>query len=170
MLSELGKVASGSTDVWLHTGEGVHIFPSETDMTFWRALIEGPANSPFKDGVFALTVRLPTDYPFSPPQIRFETPIYHCNINDSGSICLDILKESWSPSLSVPKALEAVRLLLTKPDPDNALRQWIAEITQMHTKHGDADTRYIDEARAHTTKYASRSVADWKSEWGCSAA
>jgi len=147
----------------------VHVFPSEPDLTFWRALIEGPAGTPFETGVFALTVRLPRDYPFKPPQIRFETPVYHCNVNDSGSICLDILQHSWNPALSVSKALEAVRVLLAKPDTDNALRQWIAELTQANLKHGADDTRYPDEAQARTAKDASRSVAEWKAEWGCGA-
>ena len=102
-LMELGKIASGSSDAWMHSGEGVHVFPSEADLTFWRALIEGPVGSPFEGGIFALTVRLPHDYPFRPPTIRFETPVYHCNVNDSGAICLDILDSSWSPSLSVSK-------------------------------------------------------------------
>jgi len=167
VVSELTKVASGRPGIWLHTGEGVHLFPSESDLTFWRALIEGPIGTPFEGGVFVLTVRLPLDYPFHPPNIRFETPVYHANTSDAGAICLDILDQAWAPSLSVPKAIEAVRLLLGKPDTNNALRQWIAELTQAHWQHGEGDTRYVDEARAHTRKHASRSVAEWKAEWGC---
>jgi len=166
-LLELGKVAAGKEDVWMHSGEGVHIFPAEADLTFWRALIEAPAGSPFEGGVFALSVRLPHDYPFSPPNIRFETAVYHCNISDSGQICLDILQEKWNPALTVPKALEAVRILLANPDTDNALRQWIAELTVANKRHGDGDSRYIDEARARTAKDAARSVAEWTAEWGC---
>ena len=65
------------------------------------------------------------------------------------------------------QALEGIRLLLAKPDTDNALRQWIAELTQAHFTHGADDTRYLDEARARTAKDAARSVAEWKAEWGC---
>jgi len=167
ILKELRAVAAGDSNVWLHSGEGVHIFPSESDLTSWRVLVEGPPGSPFEGGRFALDVKIPDDYPFKPPVVRFETPVYHCNVSDSGGICLDVLKESWSAALSVPKALEAVRSLLAQPDTDNALRQWIAELTLAHTKHGDP--RYAEEAARRTREHAGRTVAEWTKEWGAAA-
>merc|ERR1719188_2508334 len=99
-------------------GEGVHVFPAPDNVKFWRALIEGPPGSPFEDGVFALNVILPDGYPLRAPQITFETPVYHCNVSDSGKICLRILQDGWTPALSVPKCLEAVRQMLQAPCTD----------------------------------------------------
>uniref|UniRef100_A0A7S2H8K1 UBC core domain-containing protein n=1 Tax=Haptolina brevifila TaxID=156173 RepID=A0A7S2H8K1_9EUKA len=166
VLKELRSVASKDSSIWLHSGEGVHLFPSESDLTVWRALIEGPKGSPFEGGVFSLSVRIPSDYPFKPPAVRFETPVYHCNVNDSGAICLSILAEAWSPANSVPRALEAVRMMLATPDTDNALRQWIAELTISYRRSGGSDTRYLDEARQRTAADASCSVEDWRKAWG----
>merc|ERR1719486_1770937 len=118
ILTELNQVASGGAGVWLHSGEGVHIFPAPDNLQFWRVLIEGPTDSPFEGGVFALNVVIPDNYPFHAPRITFETPIYHCNVNDSGKICLNILHEAWNPQLSVPKCLEAIRTLMKSPDTD----------------------------------------------------
>merc|ERR1712159_225085 len=143
-MMELKQVASGTDKVWMHSGEGIHVFPSPDAINFWRVLIEGPSGSPFEGGVFALHAIMPSDYPFSPPQITFETPVYHCNVSDSGKICLDILQDKWNPGLSVPKCLEAIRIMLKQPDTDNSLRQWIAELTLAYISSNGADTRYMD--------------------------
>jgi len=170
LLHELKGIASGSLGVWMHSGEGVHVFPAPDNLKFWRALIQGPADSPFQGGTFVVNVVIPDDYPLQPPRITFETPIYHCNMNDSGKICLDILQEAWSPALTVPKCLEAIRILMKNPDTDNALRQWIADLTIAHKKyHGTdtPDTRYFDKAKECTLRDASTSVQEWKQKWGC---
>jgi len=170
LLKELTGAASGTKGVWMHSGEGVHVFPAPDNLHFWRALIEGPAGSPFEGGVFALNVIAPDDYPFRPPQITFETPIYHCNMNDSGKICLGILQDAWNPSLTVPKCLEAIRILMVEPDSDNALRQWIADLTIAYNKYkGTAtpDNRYLDQVSECTRRDASTSVEEWKLRWGC---
>jgi len=167
VLLELKQVAERSAAIWLHSGEGIHIFPAQDSINFWRVLIEGPPDSPFEGGIFALNVLIPDNYPFRPPQITFETPIYHCNVSDSGKVCLDMLQDKWAPSLSVPKCLEAILFLMKNPDTDNSLRQWIAELTLAHQNSNGADTRYYEKATESTRKDASFSVADWKQKWGC---
>ncbi|RSH95328.1 Ubiquitin-conjugating enzyme E2 4 [Saitozyma podzolica] len=69
----------------------------------WQATIMGPADSPYSGGVFFLSLTFPTDYPFKPPKVSFTTKIYHPNINANGSICLDILRDQWSPALTISK-------------------------------------------------------------------
>ncbi|KAB8345848.1 hypothetical protein FH972_022903 [Carpinus fangiana] len=60
-------------------------------------------DSPYSGGVFFLSIHFPTDYPFKPPKVNFTTRIYHPNINSNGSICLDILRDQWSPALTISK-------------------------------------------------------------------
>lgn len=160
IMKELEKAA-------LDAGEGIHIFPASDDVRFWRVLLEGPADSPFNGGVFQLSVQIPESYPFNPPKIMFITPVYHCNVSDSGQICLDVLGDSWNPALTVPKAIEEIRIMLSNPNTNDALRQWVAEVTIAHFNSNGADVRYYEKAGECTKQHACKTVADWKSEWGC---
>ena len=87
--------------------------PTENDQFHWQATIVGPDDSPYAGGVFFLNIHFPTDYPFRPPKCNFITKIYHPNINANGSICLDILKDAWSPAYTLWSLLEAIASVLT---------------------------------------------------------
>merc|ERR1719168_497477 len=91
--------------------------------------LAGPEGSPFEGGVFKLELFLPEDYPMSAPKVRFLTKIYHPNIDKLGRICLDILKDKWSPALQIRTVLLSIQALLSSPNPDdpldeNVARQW----------------------------------------------
>jgi len=121
---------------------------SESDMSIWDAMIFGPADSPFQGGMFALTIRFPSDYPFKPPIITFKTKIYHPNINASGGICLDILKTQWSPALTISKVLLSILSLLTDANPDDPL---VPEIATIYRNNREA---YNATAREWTQRFA----------------
>ena len=108
----------------------------------------GPDDSPYAGGVYFLNIHFPTDYPFKPPKVTFTTRIYHPNINSNGSICLDILKDQWSPALTISKVLLSISSLLTDPNPDDPLVPEIA-----HIYKGDKP-KYEATAREWTRKYA----------------
>ncbi|KAE8672494.1 putative Ethylene-responsive transcription factor [Hibiscus syriacus] len=86
------------------------------DMFHWQATIMRPPDSPYAGGVFLITIHFSPDYPFKPPKVAFRTKVFHPNINSNGSICLDILKEQWSPALTISKMLLSICSLLTDPN------------------------------------------------------
>ena len=100
--------------------------PNGDDLFSWQATILGPDDSPYQGGVFFLNIKFPSEYPFKPPKIAFTTKIYHPNINSAGGICLDILKDQWSPALTISKVLLSICSLLTDPNPDDPLVPEIA--------------------------------------------
>lgn len=123
--------------------------PTEDDDLFkWTATILGPGQSPYNGGIFFLQIVFPPEYPFKPPRISFMTKIYHPNINDKGGICLDILKENWSPALTISKVLLSICSLLTDPNPDDPL---VPEIAQLYKKDR---VKYNQNAKEYTKKYA----------------
>ena len=81
----------------------------------WQATIMGPGDSPYSGGVFFLAIHFPTDYPFKPPKVNFTTRIYHPNINSNGSICLDILRDQWSPALTISKGMRCSCIAVIEP-------------------------------------------------------
>ncbi|KAJ2029116.1 hypothetical protein H4S03_007552 [Coemansia sp. S3946] len=93
----------------------------------WVSTIVGPSDSPYSGGVFFLDIHFPQEYPFKPPKIIFRTRIYHCNINSQGQICLDILKDNWSPALTISKVLLSICSLLTDANPHDPLVHSIAQ-------------------------------------------
>uniref|UniRef100_A0A453B7P8 UBC core domain-containing protein n=1 Tax=Aegilops tauschii subsp. strangulata TaxID=200361 RepID=A0A453B7P8_AEGTS len=87
-----------------------------------------PRGSPYEGGIFFLDVVFPLDYPFKPPMVTFKTRIYHCNVDSTGAVSLEILKDGWSPALTISKVLLAIKAIITNPDPYNPLVESIARL------------------------------------------
>ena len=118
------------------------------DITKWEATIFGPSDTPYSGGVFKLNLEFSQDYPFKPPNVYFTTPIYHCNINERGGICLDLLKKNWSPALSISKLLLSICSLLAEPNPEDPLMPDIARLYKNNRTLHDIN------AQNYTNKYA----------------
>ena len=129
--------------------EGISGGPvDKTNLHKWQAIVDGPCDSPFEGGKFKLSVQFPLDYPFSSPKVKFITKIYHPNVNESGDICLDLLKQQWSPALTVQKLLLSISSLMTGPNPDDPL---VASIGREYKRDRAA---YDAKALEFTQKYA----------------
>ena len=119
------------------------------DLYNWTGVIIGPPDTPYDGGIFYLNINIPQDYPFKPPKVRFSTKIYHCDVNDKGGTCLDILQDNWCAALTISKVLLSLCSLLTDPNPDDPLVPDIAKLYKLNRKQHDRN------AKEWTKKYAS---------------
>jgi ubiquitin-conjugating enzyme E2 D/E len=124
------------------------VCPLENDIHTWFGYIWGPKDTPYETGKFYLTINFPNDYPYSPPLILFKTKIYHPNINENGSICMDILKNEWSPILTTSKVMYSLISLLSDPNPNDPL---VEEIARLMNEDYD---KFIINAKNYTKIYA----------------
>lgn len=111
---------------------GISAVPDDSNARYFHVIVTGPDDSPFEGGLFKLELFLPDDYPMSAPKVRFITKIYHPNIDRLGRICLDILKDKWSPALQIRTVLLSIQALLSAPNPDDPLANDVAELWKIN--------------------------------------
>jgi ubiquitin-conjugating enzyme E2 D/E len=140
--------------------------PDQRNIGIWTAVLKGPDKSPFENGVFKLEIKFPSDFPFKAPKILFKTKIYHPNISSDGQICLDILKDSWSPALSISKTLLSICSLLDDPNPNDPLCGDIASLYKSDKKAYEKNVRdwvqkYSEKSFSNDIKAETKVVSDY---------
>lgn len=121
---------------------------------YFHVVIDGPVGTPYDNGKFELELYLPENFPLDPPKARFLTKIYHPNIDKLGRICLDILKDKWSPAIFLHSLLTSIRSLLSSPNPDDPLANDVAN----HWKKDEKGAKNM--AKEWTAKYATNEKND----------
>ncbi|KAJ1503956.1 Ubiquitin-conjugating enzyme E2 D1 [Coelomomyces lativittatus] len=108
---------------------GISIGPSsENDLLHWQGVLVGPPQTTFEGGSFKFNMTFLEEFPFRPPQIQFQTRIYHPNIDDKGALCLALLKtENWKPATKLSEVFYALLNLVAEPNPDDPMSTSIAE-------------------------------------------
>ena len=102
--------ASKEFEVWMVGGSTTH----------WKAIAAGAVDTPYQGGKFQIDIKIPEKYPYVPPKMQFDTKIWHPNVSSqTGAICLDVLKDQWTPALSIRTALLSIQVLMGIPEPDS---------------------------------------------------
>jgi len=150
IIKELADVARTNDE------SGVHAVPlSPTDNRHLKGTINGSEGTPYEGGLFEIDIRIPNQYPFEPPEMKFLTKIWHPNISSqTGAICLDILKDQWSPALTIKTALLSLQALLCAPEADDPQD---AEVARMYKTDRD---NYDRTAKFWTDTYAKETSSD----------
>lgn len=127
---------------------GITATPTKDNPRYFMVTIQGPPQSCYEGGLFRLELFLPEEYPMKPPKVRFLTRIYHPNVDKVGRICLDIIKDKWSPALLINKVLLSIQILMSSPNPDDPLANDVAD----HWKEDEGGA--LQTAREWTRMYA----------------
>jgi ubiquitin-protein ligase len=134
----------------------IDVYMNENDITFWKILFKGPDSTPYANGCWLAYMKFPSDYPLSPPEMRMDTPIKHCNINNYGRICHSIFDRNYVPTVKVSLILECVYGLLLNPDVTDPLDTNLALL--FYSANGEYEATIMENVK----KYASRSRWAWQ--------
>lgn len=142
-------------DIERDKASGVTIAVENGSLQKLIGCLQGPKDTPYEGGAFHVSIELDESYPFVPPRMRFITKVWHPNISSAnGAICLDILKDQWSPALTIKTALLSLQSLLATPAPDDPQDAVVAR--QLLSKPDDfrATAKYWTETFAMTNQSA----------------
>lgn len=129
----------------------------EGDFRHWKGYINGPEDTVYQGGVYQIDIQLPPEYPYKPPKMKFETKIWHPNISSqTGAICLDILKDEWSPALTIRTALLSLQALMCAAEPNDPQDAVVA-----NEYKGDR-VKFNEHAKDWVIKYADPKVNEMK--------
>ena len=132
--------------------EGASAAPLGEDNIFvWAATIFGPADTPWEGGIFSLRLTFCDQYPDKPPKVRFTTKVFHPNVYQDGTLCLDIIQNKWSPSYTVSSVLTSIQSLLTDPNCGSPANPEAAELFQQDKKAYNRRIRRLTEESLGST-------------------
>ncbi len=133
------------------------------DLTQLTILLTGPQGTPYSQGLWKLHLKIPEDYPKSPPKAAFRTRIWHPNVEEkTGHVCVDTLKKDWEPKLTLRDVLITVSCLLIHPNPDSALNATAGHLLQDDFDHFARQARLMTSIHARIPSEMKEAVLEAK--------
>ncbi|KAI9830732.1 MAG: Ubiquitin-conjugating enzyme E2 1 [Sarea resinae] len=138
------RIAKEIADIHSDTHSNILAAPvgAGDDLTHLKGSFKGPPGTPYEGGTYHVDIKIPSEYPFRPPIMRFETKLWHPNVSSqTGAICLDTLSSAWSPVLTIKSALLSLQSLLSTPEPKDPQDAEVAGMLMRNPKEFDRVAR-----------------------------
>lgn len=130
--------------------QGINLWPEEDNIHQWSLQLEGPEDTVYRGGRFMVALKVPQDYPLTPPTATFRTRIFHPNIHfKTGEVCLDILKSQWTPAWTLLSVAQAIMSMLSDYNADSPLNCDAGNLIRCHDLKG-----FNSVARMYAIEYA----------------
>ncbi|QTF49735.1 RING-finger-containing E3 ubiquitin ligase [Acanthamoeba polyphaga mimivirus] len=155
---KLIRVQREIVDVMKNQHPDIDVYINEQDISFWKIVFKGPDSTPYKNGTWLAYIQFTEEYPNIAPNIRFVTPIKHCNINNYGRVCHSILDRNYTPNVKISLILQCIYGLLLNPDVNDPLDTNLAMI------YYDANGLYEAQIIDYVNKFALKSREEWNQE------
>ncbi|KAI9849786.1 MAG: Ubiquitin-conjugating enzyme E2 1 [Thelocarpon superellum] len=137
------RVAKEISDIHADTASSIVASPvGGDDLTHLKGQFKGPPGTPYEGGTYAVDIKIPNEYPFRPPIMKFDTKVWHPNVSSqTGAICLDTLSSAWSPVLTIKSALLSLQSLLSTPEPKDPQDAEVASMLVRNPREFDRVAR-----------------------------
>jgi len=104
------------------TEQGIYYIHDDDDMLKGYALIIGPSDTPYFGGNYFFEINYPTDYPHTPPKVKYctnaENIRFNPNLYTSGKVCISLLNtwrgDQWTSCQTISTILLTLCTLLCK--------------------------------------------------------
>eukprot|EP00388_Colpodella_angusta_P025346 GDKK01002345.1.p1 GENE.GDKK01002345.1~~GDKK01002345.1.p1 ORF type:complete len:195 (-),score=32.36 GDKK01002345.1:99-683(-) len=144
-----GRIKKEIEDLKNDKASGISVVSDPFNPKHLTGTLKGPDDTPYAGGVFEVDIVIPEDYPFSPPKMKFITKVWHPNVSSvTGAICLDILKDQWSPALTMKTAMLSLQALMCSPEPNDPQDAVVA------TMYKERQAEFVSTAKFWTESYA----------------
>ncbi|VDO23542.1 unnamed protein product [Heligmosomoides polygyrus] len=86
----------------------------------WKCVIPGKKGTIWEGGLYTMRMLFAFNFPAIPPKCKFEPPLFHPNVLESGTVMTTLLdkKKHWRGSLTIKQILIEIQDLLANPNPE----------------------------------------------------
>ncbi|CAL6433161.1 unnamed protein product [Bathycoccus prasinos] len=134
------RLAKDLAELKLEKGMSIKFPNGKNDLMYFQIEIK-PSENYWQGGRFTFTFKIPDSYPHEPPKVLCDQIVYHPNLDTKGNICLNVLREDWSPVQTVTSVIFGLLFLFIDPNASDPLNSEAAKDLMQSTSNFKSNVR-----------------------------